>query len=169
MWSSSPRHPAPKGRDGEGARARLGVSIPLACVSKTTHTAPRSKPLWTAVPSKPRPAQAAPHQLRQTDVNLLATKAMVPNNKRTPPRQNCGLPPAAHLEAGARTAHPGERALRCWSQTTVGSVVSMGLHKQNHTQGEWSQVPYEAPCAGTPPAPHRLRQTGVNLRGTRRI
>ena len=164
-----PRRPAPKGRDGEGARARPGVSLPLACVTKTMHTAPGSKPLWTPVPSKPRPAQAAPHQLRQTGVNLLETNAVVPNNERTPPRRNCGPPPAAHLEAAARTAHPGERALRCWSQVPVGSVASIGLHKQSHTQGEWSQVPYEPPGAGTPPAPRRLRQTGVNLRATLRI
>ena len=36
-----------------------------------------------------------------------------------------------------------------WSHTTVGSVISIGLHKQSHTQGEWSQVPYEPPRAGT--------------------
>ena len=97
VWSSSPRHPAPKGRGGEGARARLGVSLPLAYVTKTMHMAPGSKPLWPPVPSKPRPAQAAPHQLRQTGVNLLATKAVVPN-ERTPPRRNCGPPQAVHLE-----------------------------------------------------------------------
>ena len=52
-----------------------------------------------------------------------------------------------------------ERALRCWSQSPVGCVVSIRPHTRNRTQGEWSQRPYEPPGAGAahrPRVPHRL-------------
>ena len=65
-----------------------------------------------------------------------------------------------------------ERALRRLCQVPSESVLSIGLYKQNHTQGAVCQVPYEPPGAGTavrPRAPHRLRQTGVNLRKIMRI
>ena len=45
-------------------------------------------------------------------------------------------------------AGPKHRSDGRWSQTPVGSVASIGPHKQNHTQGEWSQIPYEPPDAG---------------------
>ncbi len=49
----------------------------------------------------------------------------------------------------------GFENLGCWCQSPVGNVASVRLHKQNHTQGQWSQTPYEPPGAGTAARPSR--------------
>ena len=95
----------------------------------------------------------------------------------------------ARSEVAAGTAHPGScsplgvlpnnasrlrasHLLRYWSQTTVGIVFSIRLHKQNHTQGDWSKQRTNLPAPGprsAPRAPHRLRQTGVSRKCVHRI
>ena len=44
----------------------------------------------------------------------------------------------SHSHTNSHSHSHSERALRCWSQTTVGSVVAIRLRKQNHTQQEWT-------------------------------
>ena len=95
----------------------------------------------------PRCAQWPPHLRRlgtQPDGRpLSATSEPV----RNPPGPLC---PAAG------TAHPGERALRCRSQSPVGDTVPICMRKQSQEQGAWSHTPREPPRAGATARPCRI-------------
>ena len=93
----------------------------------------------------------------RSEVSILQACTSKITHKRSDPKHRTSHLRASHLRAShLRASH----LLRCWSQTPVGSrwsqtpvgsVASIGPHKQNHTQGEWSQTtetPYEPPDAG---------------------
>ena len=64
--------------------------------------------------------------------------------------------PPGPLCPAAGTAHPGERALRCRSQSPVGDTVPICMRKQSQEQGAWSHTPREPPRAGATARPCRI-------------